>query len=461
MLNKTQLEAAYRLPTVQAFLAVLRMTEHGRAWVDNPDVYRRHFAGKVWSHAEVAKGKPRLIVRAVVKGKTYDSSACGAYQFINRTWDGLLRIYPWLEFNNAVHQDLAAIALIEGRKALTLIIAGKLEEALTKTSLSIEWASLPNSPHGQPIVPLATCLAFFAERMGVQPAPVPMSDAEQPVIAANEQPNTDDRFFSLEPASIATPVAAAPIDDHGTSTTQEEQPMATQPSTIETIASTVGTVGGIVGSFVGGPWLGAAIKGLASVAPELIRLFGNGSQMTERNAKAAEAVGKIILDVSGASNEQTAAQIIANDPAKLAQFRLALNDQWDKLVQLASEADRMDAELQDKAQKRAHAMTEGATTFEQALVRNWPFILVGTGQFFLTTIGLGAVLAIIFKVLNMALDGKPVPDLPAWAVALLSSVVTVVILEWRSVLSYVLGSTQGSAMKNLLISKSGSDAQRK
>jgi lysozyme len=57
-----------------------------------------------------------------------------------------------------------------------------------------------------------------------------------------------------------------------------------------------------------------ALAVLAPLVPEIIRLFGtDGSRITERNAKAAEAVARIAVEATGARNIQEAAELVSGD----------------------------------------------------------------------------------------------------------------------------------------------------
>lgn len=88
------------------------------------------------------------------------STAAGAYQFISRTWDGLVEQYDFPDFSPQ-SQDLAAVALIKGRGALNDLKDGNLSEAIRKCCK--EWASLPYSPYGQPRRTLAQALNTFTD----------------------------------------------------------------------------------------------------------------------------------------------------------------------------------------------------------------------------------------------------------------------------------------------------------
>ena len=62
------------------------------------------------------------------------------------------------------------------------------------------------------------------------------------------------------------------------------------------------------------PFIAAALPALVQSIPELIRSFGDGS-VTERNAKAAEAVLQIAQTATGAANAQAAVEAVQADPA--------------------------------------------------------------------------------------------------------------------------------------------------
>lgn len=63
------------------------------------------------------------------------------------------------------------------------------------------------------------------------------------------------------------------------------------------------------------PFIAPAFSLLVQAIPELIRSFGSGGEVTERNAKAAEAVLQVAQTVTGAPNIQAAAEAVMSDPA--------------------------------------------------------------------------------------------------------------------------------------------------
>ncbi len=74
------------------------------------------------------------------------STAAGAYQFLNKTWNEVQAKLKLPDFG-PLSQDKAAIELIRRRKALEDVYAGRFVEAIAKCRK--EWASLPGAGYGQ------------------------------------------------------------------------------------------------------------------------------------------------------------------------------------------------------------------------------------------------------------------------------------------------------------------------
>lgn len=148
---------------VQAFLRVIRSCEG----TSGPNGYRTFFGGELFdSFVDHPRVRKTFKLR---KGGTLTSSAAGAYQILERTWDGLVKQNGFKDFTPET-QDKAAIALIRGRKALQDVEQGRFEVALKKCAL--EWASLPGSPYGQPTKTLEFCKQVYTEHGGVMVAPL-------------------------------------------------------------------------------------------------------------------------------------------------------------------------------------------------------------------------------------------------------------------------------------------------
>ena len=136
-MNRQDLEAAIAHPNTLAFLHAIRLGE-GTA---DEDGYRRIVGGQLFDSFDC---HPNIHVR--LPRYNVVSSAAGAYQLIYPTWCGLVREYAFEDFSPTC-QDLAAIALIAEKGALHFVIAGQLQEAVSRCAAT--WASLPGSTAGQ------------------------------------------------------------------------------------------------------------------------------------------------------------------------------------------------------------------------------------------------------------------------------------------------------------------------
>lgn len=138
---------------VQAFLRVIRT---GEGTADGAG-YRRIFGGQLFnSYAD----HPRI--KVTKSGIT--STAAGAYQFLSSTWDETRRVMGLGDFSPA-NQDLGAVGRIAARRALDDVLAGRFDSAVRKCAW--EWASLPGSPYGQPVISWERARDVFASAGGI------------------------------------------------------------------------------------------------------------------------------------------------------------------------------------------------------------------------------------------------------------------------------------------------------
>lgn len=252
MRTVSHLVVAGNNPNVAAFLRVIRAGETGQDDV----AYRTLFGGGTFdSFAD----HPRQTVRAA----GLVSTAAGAYQFLARTWDALVKRYGFADFSPA-NQDLAALALIDGRRALHDVLAGDLPAAIRKCNR--EWASLPGSPYGQPTRTYAQALAVFEQYGGTL-------------------------------IGRAHGLAGTPAVD--------VSPVKESPMPIAAIISTFGPM-------------------LASLIPQVAKLFGSGSEVSERNTQAAGLVLDTVVKAANAVNVQDAIEKMQADAQLAAQVREAV-----------------------------------------------------------------------------------------------------------------------------------------
>jgi muramidase (phage lysozyme) len=251
-------------PNVRAFLHTIRVGE-GTA---DPMGYRRRFGG---SHFDTYADHPRRIITAGLGSNRYDSSAAGAYQFLSKTWTECATALGLADFSPR-NQDAAALFLIDRRRALDDVIAGRFEDAVKKCAR--EWASLPGSPYGQPTKTMHEALTTYTAAGG-----------------------------SLYAPPLEKPAESAPAYD------SQEQPM---PAPLI-------------------PILAAVLPSLIRSIPDFGKLFSSGSEVSERNVKAVEMAVGIVQEAVGARNAQEAAEIVAADPAQAEAAAEALQARWYEL----------------------------------------------------------------------------------------------------------------------------------
>ena len=139
-----QISANITNTNLRAFLALIQHTEGTDKYL-NP--YKVMFTGKIFN--DLSKHPNTLNVSG-----RYRSTAAGAYQFLKGTYDSLNmpNMLP-------LSQDLAAIQLLKNVGAYNFVIAGNFPAAINKANKI--WASLPNSPYGQPTFKMPVVLDFL------------------------------------------------------------------------------------------------------------------------------------------------------------------------------------------------------------------------------------------------------------------------------------------------------------
>lgn len=143
-------------PNVRALLAVIRKGEG----TTGTNGYRTMFGGGLFeSYAD----HPRQRITRKLGGRSITSTAAGAYQFLSSTWDETAGLMGLPDFTPA-SQDRAAVGRIAARGALEDAKAGRFTVALSK--IASEWASMPGSPYGQPVITEATARTVYASAGG-------------------------------------------------------------------------------------------------------------------------------------------------------------------------------------------------------------------------------------------------------------------------------------------------------
>lgn len=278
-LDRQPLLDAYNSDRVQAFIWALRFGEG----TQDTDGFQILFGGERFQDFS---DHPRRTITKVMKGKSYSSTAAGVGQFLAGTWDGLVRQYGFEDFSPK-NQLLGVIALIKGRGALQDVLEGRIAEAVKKCNR--EWASLPGSPYGQPVVTMEEFMREYQEGLDNLSG----ADWKEPTEALPE---------AIRPAPD-TAIPVTPVQSTAKGKTMN-------------------------------PFLLAVLPTLMDLVPKLGKIFGSGSEVSERNVKAAEVIVNTAKEAIGARNEQELVDMIKTDPEAAGAVKSAIEREWFKLEEV-------------------------------------------------------------------------------------------------------------------------------
>jgi putative chitinase len=83
----------------------------------------------------------------------------------------------------------------------------------------------------------------------------------------------------------------------------------------------------------------ALLPSLVQLLPQLGKLFGSGSEVAERNVKAAQLVADTVVQATGARNLQEAVETMQASPAAVAAASTAVEQRWFELVEVGGGID--------------------------------------------------------------------------------------------------------------------------
>lgn len=147
-------------PNVRAFLDMLAVSE-GTVNYGKQNGYDVLFGGGLFVGFD---DHPRQKITRKMSGRSITSTAAGRYQFLERTWDAIVKQYGFKGRFTPEAQDLAAIKLIKERRAYEDVLAGRFDIAVEKCRNI--WASLPGAGYGQPEHKLENLQASYLKAGG-------------------------------------------------------------------------------------------------------------------------------------------------------------------------------------------------------------------------------------------------------------------------------------------------------
>ena len=272
---------------VKAFLRVIRAGESSQGdeaywWLFGSTHSKAILAESLKDHPRV-KTYEKYDGQFIKNGKLDYTTAAGAYQITASTWDTVIQPALKLGDFSPTSQDIAAVFLIQKHGALDDVIAGRVKEACAK--LTKEWASMPGASYGdQPTQKLEQALATFKEYGGT---------------LNTDKENVGSIDGSKENVEELTEIPHIPAGE--VLPEQPSKPMA--------------------------PIIAALLPSLVEAIPKLGQLF-KGSEVAQRNVKAAEIAFSVAKEALGATNEQEVVQRVQADPAAAQAVAKAVEANW-------------------------------------------------------------------------------------------------------------------------------------
>lgn len=172
-MTRDDLLTAIRSPNVAAFLRVIREGESNQTEAAWTVLYGG-------GHFESFDDHPRIRFPITYQGKPNYTTAAGAFQIVERTWNDFTKAFGPMPFS-VQNQTLCAVWRLAYRKALDDVLAGRIDEAIRKCI--DEWTSL-----GLPRIQARAAQVYEAFGGRIASADRPAPTAPDPVVAAPAQP---------------------------------------------------------------------------------------------------------------------------------------------------------------------------------------------------------------------------------------------------------------------------------
>lgn len=185
MAAKVDYDALRTNPQVQEFLGIIKGAE-GTAGKGDGGYNIGFGGGQFTSYADHPRTRRAF---TQTNGKQNVTSAAGAYQILEPTWDDVAPVVGAKDFSPE-NQDKVAIELIRRGGALDNVLTGDFQGAVNK--LGTTWASFPSSPYAQPKKSMNQVLGG-----GTMPTQVVYRNG-QPMMAMPETANERENMMAFD-----------------------------------------------------------------------------------------------------------------------------------------------------------------------------------------------------------------------------------------------------------------------
>lgn len=264
-------------PNVRAFSYLIRA---GESSAEDVNAYRALYGWKPGREANTFSDFSAHPRTAFLSPYGF-TSAAGAYQAMAAV-PGKVKTDTWGDFQDAcgthnfspASQDRFYLWCVVRRGALQALLDGDIRKAMYLCRH--EWASLPDSPYGQPVRTHEQALATYKKFWGAPyvhpPVPIaaPVEPSRPPAEALPEAPQ--------EPSPIKPTIGSIAMDVLTTVAT----------------AATGGTPGILL----------AAFNAITDVVPKVLDLFKGDSKVAQRNVEAVKTIVAAAKTATNAVNEQ-------------------------------------------------------------------------------------------------------------------------------------------------------------
>jgi len=379
-------------PHLRAFLRLIRVGEG----TPDDEGFRRIFGGELFtSFAD----HPRKAITKRHGSQTLTSTAAGAYQFLSRTWDECAKALDLPDFGPR-SQTIAACFLIRRRGAMPDVLAGRFVEAIRKCNG--EWASLPESPYGQPTLTMARAARILAEALAAE----------------------GDSGAALPPPPPSPPPSPIPPPKNGPP--GQEEPRMPIPAIIATLGKVL-------------------ISAFAPLAAEkLQKEIARHTDKPEIAEQITAAVVQAAKDATGLSDPIEAVAAAKKDAEIMAQIEEStiqrleqMGPLLDRLAVVDAEQFRAEEESRDSAAERAES---GGVTDEMGRVLAYGGLALALAL----TLFVGAIVTV-----QIVQTGDA--STASWAA--LTGIIGWVTAKVGSIYDYRFGSSRGSAVKQAVLSE--------